>query len=514
MATGACRNLADVLDAAIENVVQQRWGMSIEMLSQLQKTLHLASSLVQETMNAHSPINKLPPELLALVFSMVPSPLSIPGYIGPSAAKQTYELVPVTHVCRGWRALALDMPSLWSTICETGTGHIASAILRARAQQAPLVVYADRGRPSAELAATVGGGAKVTELHLHDVQEIAPAELASDLLGFPAHRLERVVVRRRVPRTSAFATETPVKPVMELFEGVAPKLKSIVLHDVPFLPSNWFGALTHLRLSFEASPVYWTLADLFLLLSQAPALEDVRLVGLPTHLHSADPPIVSSIALSRLRRLEIGDCRGQDGSIILARGILSFLVLPAQCQVRLYGVEAHRPSPLSDIRFPFADQSTELAIEVTFTAFILVSSNPEAGSSLRLELNTAGATRTLLQQSIETFIAGHAPSVKRVSIAGQRVWASWCDPNLLLSLISNATALDLCDAHLVDQCLDALRPTKSAESEPCTAVCANLEVLRLPLGLTDLLMEKLRSVLEERERCGLRLQCIMAGSPI
>ncbi len=39
-------------------------------------TLHLASSLIQETMNSHCPINRLPPEFLALVFSMVPSALS------------------------------------------------------------------------------------------------------------------------------------------------------------------------------------------------------------------------------------------------------------------------------------------------------------------------------------------------------------------------------------------------------------------------------------------------------
>ena len=49
------------------------------------------------------------------------------------------------------------------------------------------------------------------------------------------------------------STMTPVKPVVELLEGMAPRLRSIVLHDVPFLPSNWFELLTHLRLSFEAS---------------------------------------------------------------------------------------------------------------------------------------------------------------------------------------------------------------------------------------------------------------------
>ena len=485
-------------------------------LVQVQATLHLASSLIQETMNAHCPINKLPPELLALVFSMVPNTLSLPGYHGPSAAKQTYELLPVTHVCRGWRALALDMPALWSTLCETGAGHTASATFRARAQQAPLVVYVDRGRPSAELANALGLGAKVTEVHLHDLQDVAPGEIAADLLGFPAPRLERVIVRRKAARavSNELTGMQPVKPVVELFEGMAPRLRSLVLHDVPFLPSNWFESLTHLRLSFEASPAYWTLPDLLQLLSQSPSLADIRLVGLPTHLYSPDPPLTWTASLPHLRRLEIGDCRGPDSAINLLRSFLSSLVLSTQCAVRLYGVDAHRLSPLTDIRFAVVEEPTALDIDVTFTTVALTSSNEDTGGSLRLELNTAGATRTLLQQCIEAFVAGHTPSIRQVTIAGQRVWASWCDPNMLLSILANAAALELCDAHLVDQCLDALRPSRASGCGPCQLVCPHLELLRLPAGLTTLLTGKLGSVLEERAERGLKIQCYVDGTPI
>ncbi len=483
-------------------------------LAKVQNTLHLASSLIQETMNSHCPINRMPPELLALVFSMVPSALSLPGYIGPSAAKQTYELLPITHVCRGWRALALDIPSLWSTLCETASGHSASSIFRARTQQAPLVVYVDHGRPSAALAEALGSGAKVTELHLHDLHELAPAELASAFLGFPAHRLERAIVRRRSVRVpTADLGSPPMKPVVELFDGSAPRLKSLVLHDVPFLPSNWFESMTHMRLSFDASPVYWTLPDLFQLLSRSPSLKDVRLTGLPTHLYSADPPPVTSTTLPHLQRLEIGDCRGPDSSINLIRSILSFLVLPMQCVVRLYGVEAHRLYPLTDIRFPGVEHPTALVIDITFTSIALTSINTEAGGSLRLELNTAGATRTLIQQLLEAFVAGHAQTIRQLTVAGQRVWASWCDPNLLLSILPKATTLELCDAHLVDQCLDALRSSHVADSKPCQLICPNLASLRLPIGLTDILTEKLRSMLEERARYDIQLQCIVDGIP-
>ncbi|KAI0718235.1 hypothetical protein C8T65DRAFT_95865 [Cerioporus squamosus] len=484
-------------------------------LTKIQVALHLASSLIQETMNAHCPINKLPPELLALVFSMVPSSLSLPGYAGPSSAKQTYELLPVTHVCRSWRSLALDMPSLWSTIPETATSCAATSIFRARAQQAPLVVYVDRGRPSAALRSALGQSARIAELHLHDLREYTPAELATDLLAFPGRWLERAIVRRRVARPGANEVDaTMVKGTVELFDGTAPKLKNLVLHDVPFLPSNFFESLTHLSVSFVSSPVYWSLHDLFELLSQTPLLEDVRISGLPTHLHPPDPPIMGSAHLPFLRRLEVGDCRGQDSSLNLMRSILAFIVLPPHCGIRLYGVDAHRLSPHTDIRFPFMETFTALTIDVTFTALALTAANPETGSSLRLELNTAGATRTLLQQSIEAFVAGHAAAIRHVTLASQRVWPSWCDSNLFLCLLPNVTNLELCDAHLVDQCLDALRPCMKADLESFRVICPSLEDIHLPAGLSNLLIDKLRVVLDERARCDLRLRCMVADQSL
>ena len=466
-------------------------------------------------MNAHCPINKLPPELLALVFSMVPSPLSLPGYSGPSSAKQTYELLPVTHVCRSWRALALDMPSLWSTIPETAGACTASSVFRGRAQQAPLVVYVDRSRPTAALRDAVGQNARIVEMHLHDLRECTPAELSADLLAFPGRWLERAIIRRRVARPGTNEGDPVMaKGTVELFDGTAPKLRNLMLHDVPFLPSNFFESLTHLSVSFVSSPVYWSLHDLFELLSQTPLLQDVRISGLPTHLHPPDPPILGSASLPYLRRVDIGDCRGQDSSLNLMRSILSFIVLPSHCAIRLYGIDAHRVSPSTDIRFPFMDHTSTLAIDVTFTALSVVASSPDTDASLRLELNTAGATRTLLQQAIEAFVAGHATAMRHVTIASQRVWPSWCDSNLFMSLLPNVTHLELCDAHLVDQCLDALRPSSKSGLKSFRVTCPDLEDLRLPVGLSELLIDKLRVVLNERERCGLRLRCMVADRPL
>ncbi|KAI0735636.1 hypothetical protein C8Q76DRAFT_792165 [Earliella scabrosa] len=61
--------------------------------------------------------------------------------------------------------------------------------------------------------------------------------LAADLLKFPPPWLEGVIVRRKAARAVSNELQ-PVKPVVELLKGMAPRLRSIVLHDVPFLPSN------------------------------------------------------------------------------------------------------------------------------------------------------------------------------------------------------------------------------------------------------------------------------------
>src|SRR5882757_2973135 len=49
------------------------------------------------------PVNRLPPELLVHIFS----------FLGGGAF-----VVPASHVCRRWRDVALDTPSLWTVIRE------------------------------------------------------------------------------------------------------------------------------------------------------------------------------------------------------------------------------------------------------------------------------------------------------------------------------------------------------------------------------------------------------------
>lgn len=99
--------------------------------------------------NNHAPINRrLPPEVLCSIFLQLakgchaaydvyalfsPTPRQIvSGLPNPSA------WMTITHVCRRWRDITLNFPSLWTSIHNKTAENVHTFI--ARSQQAPLVI--------------------------------------------------------------------------------------------------------------------------------------------------------------------------------------------------------------------------------------------------------------------------------------------------------------------------------------------------------------------------------------
>lgn len=481
--------------------------MLLWQLRMLQESLHLAHALVQEAINTRCSVDRLPPEILGHIFSLVPSSLPTHGFTAPSSARHTYDLLPLTQVCRRWRAIALDASSLWSTICESSLTHTATGVFRARARRALLNVYLDGTHASAVLSNLLAHDADdIAELRLCGLQNVPTARLASEFLASPAPKLKHAAIRCRA-RYSGPQASAAIASVAELWSGMAPNLETLELHDVPFLPSNSFQSLTVLTLVWDTTPVEWALSDLLALLEGAPLLERISLRGLPSDLHlrnSHSPDTPASIALPRLRTLEIGDCRGSVCSVPLLRLILAHLAVPVGASVRLYGLDARR---LSDqLNFAPAilhadDTRTRLTIDMSFTMLTLSLSDLGSTSSFCLELGTGGATKAALAQAITAFAHGSvASSVHELVVRSQRAWASWCEPALLLALFPRVSILELQDAHLASSVVDALRPSM-VEGAVGDVLCPELATIHLP-SLGPELVQQLNFVSKDRASCG------------
>ena len=379
-------------------------------------------------------------------------------------------------------------------------------VLLARAKHAQLAVHVDRPTPSAALCSALTTrsdtasfrhpdvAARIVRLDVRDARALTPLELAAQLLAFPAPRLACAVIRRHIEGATP---STP--PMVELFSGTAPRLTSLTLHNLPFLPANTFPSLRAFELSFDAAIACWTTSDLVQTLAQMPTLEELRLLGVhsPAFIHRGDAAGDTAAQLPRLRTLDIQ--RRSDGNpTAFARALLARVALPAACSVRLRAIPAHRLTPSTDLNVPVSSVGafTQLAITVTFTAINLIVSSPHSHGSMTLELETAGAKQDHLQQCVEAFVtSGPAAATRTVTVESQRAWKTWCDARVLLSYLRHATELTVKDAALVDDLLDALRVIPTAPLPPIPG--PRLEMLRLP-PMTNSSIEKLRSALAVR----------------
>ncbi|KAH9927438.1 uncharacterized protein BXZ73DRAFT_48775, partial [Epithele typhae] len=82
--------------------------------------------------NAYAPINRVPNEILVLIFENIPVPKFYTEWLD-SPSVSTKDLIPITHVCRRWRDVALSAHFLWSSIHDMPVTQNADFLRRSGA---------------------------------------------------------------------------------------------------------------------------------------------------------------------------------------------------------------------------------------------------------------------------------------------------------------------------------------------------------------------------------------------
>ena len=266
--------------------------------------------------NALAPISRLPPEILAAIFFLLP----------PSAwVKKAGNLakICVTHVCRQWRETALNYPRLWSDFNFTKLTPAGMAEILALAQMTPLHLEADitQWRVAQSDIFVTQLEARIPHTR-HLIISSGRLQTTLDRLVSSAPTLEFLSLSHNY----AYGLPPAVIPI-NLFNNTAPRLTSVKLEKCDI---SWklplFKRLRNLKIirpSTEARP---KLEDWLGALNEMPQLETLILQSV-TPLASQAAPLVSgpsrTATLPSLTRFDIS-ASARDCALALA-----YLVLPA-----------------------------------------------------------------------------------------------------------------------------------------------------------------------------------------
>ncbi|KZS99832.1 uncharacterized protein LAESUDRAFT_60420 [Laetiporus sulphureus 93-53] len=260
--------LLQLVKRTTKMVDQNAGDASNDTLDIIDGLLRTTAANVRATLNARLPINRLPPEILTLIFKMLRDPALLTSAnswhyenrthaIWDHEATNPQNLVTATHACRHWRNVALANASLWDTLCCNRLGAAVGEFLE-RSGSVPLcVVEDDRDLGDAFLSTVPLLSARLRELHFLDLPGYRYQEPLYGLMSelqFPTPHLRMLTLGVR--RSSGPRGHGAI-----LFNGVTPCLERLSLFGLRWLPTNQFPNLTHLYL-YNYCPVPIKLSSL------------------------------------------------------------------------------------------------------------------------------------------------------------------------------------------------------------------------------------------------------------
>ncbi|KAF9810419.1 hypothetical protein IEO21_06956 [Rhodonia placenta] len=295
-----CSEASSLLEKLSNSCGQWRSVATCFQLECIENVLLNSLSDVRMSLNAQRPINRLPVEILSKIFRRMLSPFDIRGdflvWDSLFDFKDTNVLLPLTHVCRRWRDVALDTPTLWTTLNSYfHPGAVDEYYFRS--QSAPLKVWT-----TPNIYFLLNNVQQLWHTDGQRIQSFASYRgCDSDLPTSYAHGLRALAARDCV------------------LQGDVSHVKVLVLRSVDWHLPGTLTNLTHLFLANNQLHI----VDLFRVLSIAPRLEDLGLSAISAMESFDAHEDIPAVTLQHLRRLAI---HHPDRNIV--SGLFSHVGLP------------------------------------------------------------------------------------------------------------------------------------------------------------------------------------------
>lgn len=265
-----------------------------------QQLLDIATVLRSALLEARLPLNltsRLPTEVLAEIFGQVPgsaidsfnnSRNDRPEFVDNSQLIKATDVLPLMHVCRRWRQIAMDMRRLWTTVDDRK--RMPSTIYVERSGGLPLDVIID-GKPTKNVLSCLRNhGGAIRQLHW--VCRRLVAHNCKPVLTLPLFNLQTATL-------ISTAAGSGDSEELSLF-GDTSSLQRLCIRSVDWLPTNYLPQLTQLHVaSWTGDPD----PSVFLaFLRRCPNLVDV-FIGRLFADEPSSAPDTDFVELPRLRRL-------------------------------------------------------------------------------------------------------------------------------------------------------------------------------------------------------------------
>ena len=385
-------------------------------------------SFVRCSINNFRPIHRLPTEVLGIVFRYaLPTPdggFQESGCHDPDIKTERRARAALTHVCRRWRAVALDMAALW-TVIDASAGPSVLPYFE-RSGNMPLHVFARYPLDNTTETPLASQGSRIRDLFLEFPREhrsIVPTELSAFLPHSPNLECLAIATRCRTFEDGRPIVDLAQRP--QLFPCPPPRLTMLILQNQSWFPAVPYDRLTHLHIS-QGTPI--DIRSLLTLLGHCTALE--KAVFVDVYIANArQVPEDFRVELPRLKLLALAI----NFSRLSMRYLLRGLVLPPTVVVRITGSEAVRalaglqPFPA----LPFAAGFDTLIVDHRSGCWNVQAAGPTSG----LLLGCGTSTVTYMTAEVLASLIPFA-NIKRLIVRSDRAVVTFGVLSVMPSLSS------------------------------------------------------------------------------